>query len=435
MNFSHSIPGRRQLVALVCATSVVLGVAACGSSANSDSSGKVTVTWWQPDVREEWVGATEGVIERFEDQHPDINVEMETVPWEDLAKKTQLARQSDTLPDLLYSFSGLHAGWAYSDMLAPVDDVIETIGEDSLPEAALTGSRIDGEYYTVPFATYPHVLWYRSDWFKEAGLSAPTTWEEVLTAAEKLADDQREGFALYNKAPEPHILISLMGANGAYTFDEEGNVAIDSPETVESLQMLEDMSEFAPSGALANSQTDARLQFAEGCCAMFLSSTSFANELVLDPSLQDKFAAVPFPTNHGDRGAVMDFASLSVPASSEHPEEAKRFIEFWFKDDVMLEFAEQTVVGHIPTLEAVTDSEEYWASERIKPLAPVLKNALEASAVGVQAGGTFGPHPCTTQVNAQNIWVEMGERVVIGDEAPDEVAAWAQDAITSICDG
>lgn len=445
--------GSLRMVGILCA--FVLALAACATEATTDpttadqspttadespdapsptsgSDGDVILTWWQPDIRDEWVAAYEMVIASFEEENPNVTVEVEVVPFGDLASQIQVARQSGTLPDLIYSFGLLHTGWAFSDMLLPLDDVLADLGRDNFPSGLMATSEIGGTVYAIPLAAYPHVLWYRADWFEDAGQEAPSSWEDMLQAAEVLHGDDRVGFGLYGATQQPFIVLSLMAANGASTFDEDGNVVINSEGTVEALEMLRSMAGFAESGAITQAQNDVRLAFAEeDCCAMFLSSTSVANFIGDRP---DAFGGVPLPSNRGDKSATLDYAALVATNETQHPEEAKEFIRHWYADEALaLDWATTTVTGHIATHQAVTSSDEYWAHPRIAPVEAALRAGMEAAVRGVGTGATFGPHPCTADLYAQDVWVEMMQRVIIGGESSEAVAEWAHETIEGMC--
>ncbi|MEX1134575.1 MAG: sugar ABC transporter substrate-binding protein [Acidimicrobiia bacterium] len=398
------------------------------------SSDPVEIEFWQPDTREPWLDAMGYVVDSFEEANPNVTVNVVEVPWGDLNTKVQSATATDTLPDVLFGFGSLPSGWALQEITVPVDDVIDSVGRDEFPPALLEGLTIDSQAFGVPLYSYPQLLWYRADWFEEAGLSAPTSWDELRDAAEALTDGERYGFITYNQPPEPEVLLALMATNDAYTFGPEGEVVIDGPNTVEALEFLSELYEFSPPGSMANSEDDARLAFQDGCCAMIISSPSFANAISEDPSSLSSFATTLFPTNRGDRGALAAWATLTIPRGAEHPAEAAAFLEHWFSSDVYLEFSKRNIVGILPVVESVADSEEYWASERVAPMESILRSGIDAGRIGVPQEGIYGPNACAPQVLSQGVWEEMGDRVTIGQEDPAEVAAWAQEQITQICE-
>lgn len=64
------------------------------------------------------------------------------------------------------AFAGLYLG---------LDEVIESSGYDlsQFSEASVESFRVDGKLIGLPFATFPSMIWYRTDLFDEAGLNYP----------------------------------------------------------------------------------------------------------------------------------------------------------------------------------------------------------------------------------------------------------------------
>ena len=54
---------------------------------------------------------------------------------------------------------------------------------------------LNGRLYGVPFGSNDLVLFYNEDMLKKAGVSVPTTWDELLDAAAKCSKDNVSGFA------------------------------------------------------------------------------------------------------------------------------------------------------------------------------------------------------------------------------------------------
>lgn len=392
----------------------------------------VTLTMWQPDTREAWVQALNEVIASFEAE-TGIKIEVVDIPWAEIQAKVQAADATNTLPDIIYALDSWGVAWGAAGIIQPVDDVIAAIGEDQFAPSLLQNITVEGHQVMVPMITTSHVFWYRKDLYGEKGLKVPTTWEEVLANIEALHNPPEiYGYLYYNKPPEPEILNSLMGLNGAATFDAEGNVVINSPETIEALDFLNKVVAYSPAGSNSKSENEQRLIFAEGGGAHMWTSTSFSDFLSQNPDKLPNFGAFAFPPGKGNRGAVYIIGAFGIARDTPYRDESAQFLEYLMTGDTYLQFMQNTVIGFLPTTKAVAESDEYWNHERIAPFADILKAGVEASEIAVLQGQFNGTNPWAGQVLGAGIWEEIGDRVTIGGEDPTTVVEWGAEKISEL---
>ncbi len=72
------------------------------------------------------------------------------------------------------------------DLIRPLDDLVAKHGQNLNPNQLIT---IDGKVMAVAFMANAQHLYYRSDILEAAGIAPPTTYEEVVAAAQKLEAD------------------------------------------------------------------------------------------------------------------------------------------------------------------------------------------------------------------------------------------------------
>ena len=95
------------------------------------------------------------------------------------------------------------------------------------------------QYFALPESWAPAPLHYRSDLWSGAGVR-PDTWELVREGARKIREKRKvpAGFGL---SPEPDSNLTLRGllwSFGAVEQDEAGQVAINSPATIEAVKLM-----------------------------------------------------------------------------------------------------------------------------------------------------------------------------------------------------
>jgi multiple sugar transport system substrate-binding protein len=96
-----------------------------------------------------------------------------------------------------------------------------------------------GQYFTVPESWAPAPLHYRSDLWGVAG-TKPDTWELVREGARKIREKRGvpAGFGLSPEPDSNKTLRGLLWAFGGAEQDETGQVAINSPATVEAVKLM-----------------------------------------------------------------------------------------------------------------------------------------------------------------------------------------------------
>ena len=72
----------------------------------------------------------------------------------------------------------------------PLDDLFEKYADDyglnEISESMRTGMSYDGKLYALPMQAQMFVMAYRADVFEDLGLDVPTTFPEMIEAAEAI---------------------------------------------------------------------------------------------------------------------------------------------------------------------------------------------------------------------------------------------------------
>ena len=147
---------------------------------------------------------------------------------------------------------------------------------------------VDGKYAAVPIDGRGPVVHYRTDWFEEAGLAPPRTYDEMLAAAAALhdPDNQRYGIGLStdpgNEAMQTR-LESMALANGCNLVDSAGEADFDSPNCLEFLEFEQKLRQYAPEGLFDS--VASRALYLSGQAAMYIGGTATLHRMAgLDDS-------------------------------------------------------------------------------------------------------------------------------------------------------
>ncbi len=132
------------------------------------------------------------------------------------------------------------------DVVRPLDDLVAMYGQDIPARQLIT---IDGKVMAVAFMANAQHLVYRKDVLEQIGMDVPTSYEEVLAAAEKI---RAEGImenpvggayaAGWNLAEE--FVNMYLGTGGQFFEPGTANVSINNAQGVEALEMMKALTEY-----------------------------------------------------------------------------------------------------------------------------------------------------------------------------------------------
>lgn len=178
----------KRILAAGVSAAAVLGMAACGGGGSSADDN--TIVFWTNatagDGRQYW----EDFAAAFESEHEGVTVQIEAIQNEDYEGKLTTAMQDlGSGPDVFMTLGGqkdrdMIAAGQLMDLTDKISDTVKT-----QMAASLDSATYDGKIYGVPTTVQPGGIWYSKDLFAQAGITeAPTTWEELMGACQKLKD-------------------------------------------------------------------------------------------------------------------------------------------------------------------------------------------------------------------------------------------------------
>ncbi|MDQ0819349.1 multiple sugar transport system substrate-binding protein [Arthrobacter sp. V4I6] len=205
--------------------------------------------------------------------------------------------------------------------------------EDFQPATRAAVTDEEGVINAVPVATARQMLFYRKDLFKAAGLSVPTTYDELMNAAKVLTKDETYGICSRGqRAQAVTALASYMyGHDADWTKDGEvyGAAAIDSKEAVEAYKYYGDLlRNYGPPGVLNMSWAECSALFQQGKAAMYTEGDDRWPEFI-DPAKTKLTAAeVGFAPTPGGHPSNVPAQALAISAKSKHSGTAWKFIQW-----------------------------------------------------------------------------------------------------------
>jgi len=184
---------------VACGAAAALAIAGCSSSSSSSasstssSSAPAQLTVWRMGAsvpsQVTWMN---GVVAQFHKDFPqyaNTKVNVVWVPWTVRTTDWNNALASGkNAPDITELGNTDTPTEASLGVLTPVSSYVNSWSNKSaLVPGMLANDTQNGEVYAVPWFGGVRGVWYRTDQFAKAGItSAPTTWAQLVTDAQKL---------------------------------------------------------------------------------------------------------------------------------------------------------------------------------------------------------------------------------------------------------
>ncbi|HST41962.1 MAG TPA: extracellular solute-binding protein [Conexibacter sp.] len=450
----------RRLAALAVAAALALGTAACGSSDSDSDSGTGTsaasgggdpVTMWT--FKQSHVAGLEAAAAAFE-RETGTPVEIEvTTPQEAYVTKLQAAARTRSLPDLLSVGSADESfRYAASGILADVtDDFDQTMQDEMLPgiatasqltELAIENSKGDpqnslarltaGHWYGIPYvAGASGIVLARKSALEEAGVDAArasASWEGFVEAvgATHARSERSGGIVTGMQIPETAYqwLYRPLAFNylGKEAFDGRQSraqtPAWNSPESVETFTLYDQMSPFWAPGVLSLGIDQADQAFAQGKAAWDIGGTYTLPFLLQQGMRAEELEMFPVPaSSRGEHTraelAATPILSTGVTTQAKNPEGAIAFAQYLGTGEGARVFAE--TASEVPASAAAADA---LASNPL--LGPVL-DALRAGSDQAFNGDLFAADPVGNPPVKHDVAVELA-KLVAGTSTPQKVA-------------
>lgn len=289
----------------------------------------------------------EEVTNEFMDKNPNIKIEYEKVPNQDILTKMAAQAQGDSIPDIVDGNWGLTSFLAYN-FARDITDMMkaQNLVDQFIPAGLAAATNLDGKIYGMPFHFGTEALYYRTDYFKDAGLDPakpPKTWNELAETAKKLTDrsKNRYGFGIYGKN-HVHRLFNYTinaGPDGdVFEYDQARGkyiITFNSPAAQKGWQFLVDMNlvhKVVPPNVLEMDYPAVTNAFAVGNLAMTSGSPWGAETFKgTNKDIAGKFAVGPHPLPDDFSGTPKLPVSpviYGVGRTTKYPEEAFKFLKW-----------------------------------------------------------------------------------------------------------
>jgi multiple sugar transport system substrate-binding protein len=263
----------------------------------------------------------------------DVNITTNTFSVLDTQVATTL--QSGSGPDLviLQNFGT----YLYDNALLDVSDVAARLASENggFYPIAERLSKVGNTWKSIPTYLYMHLLAYRDDVFRKAGiLKAPATWTEFRTALDKIKKSNSTvapfGVAYGRSFDGQQFLLSLIWSNGGDVVTADGKVVLNSPATVRGIQYAIDLynAGLVAPGLLSWNDSTNNQAILAGQVATTFNGYSAKAQAVNQPELYKAIKVTVYPAGPEGRFSFPTAFSYGIRKNTAQPALAKDLLYF-----------------------------------------------------------------------------------------------------------
>jgi multiple sugar transport system substrate-binding protein len=225
--------------------------------------------------------------------------------------------------------------------------------------------------YALPLIGNVQIMWYRQDVIQPP----PKNFDDFVTALETHNDPENNVYGYAYRGSGGNSLVTEFNAwNWAYggeIFDENWNVVINSPESLQALQQFLKVTQLSQTAASNFSTGDVTESVLNGS-ALAAVNWPTSNIDIIDRNLQAQIAIIPVPQQAVQTSQLGNWL-LAIPITSQKKQLAYEFMVWATSPEVMREMAK---AGTPPTRLSVFNDPDLVAEFWWFPLtAEALKNA------------------------------------------------------------
>lgn len=364
---------------------LIFGLMACGNNDTAEETGgegeqqvlKVSYpSWW-----EDWFVDLEA---DFEAMHEDVDVELIPLFDDTTTRQALMMQSAETSPDVAVEDTFILNSDVNAGYLESMDDVVNEWEDwDLIEETVKQGvTAEDGQIYGVPFSTDVQGLWYNKNIFEEAGLPIPfepTSWEEILMAAETIKGNNSETVPLFmystksnGEATAMRTFQQLYFGTGSELYNwDEGKWVVDEQALLDTFTFIDEVyqNDLGPELSVAsNSQISTvlaeDLMMNDGVAMVmdgnWVAASWREGRATPWPEALDTWDFVAFPTQNGEEPGYTSMSggwALSIPSNAQNKDLAAEFIKMAVDEEHQTDYVRQT--GDMTVRTDVAEDEDY----------------------------------------------------------------------------
>ncbi len=418
---------------------LVLGVAACGgsdddaapaSTGDGDYSGQTLTVWIMEGTNPDADPFFDEVAQAFEDK-TGATLDVQFQPWASAHDKFTTAIAGGTTPDVAEVGTTWTPEFAEAGALVDLTSMVEDAGlDDDLVAGLEEAGTVDGSLYGMPWYAGVRSFVYRTDLFEQAGLTVPTTWDELKETALALKAAYPDVTAWPIAGDSQYGVMPFVWGAGGEIATQDGDTwvsGIDSDEAREGISFYTGMATqegVSTAAATTWKETDLLKAFEQGSAAMMITGSWTPKTILTDaPDLEGKIGVFPIPgQTEGLSGSFLGGSHLGIFSESDQQDLAWEFVQLMTTGEFAQRWAEEAnyFPGQASLLEDATASDD--------PLVAGFAQQM------VEAGETLPVTPLYGEIQGKKTVETMLQSILSGKATVDEATTTAADDMNETFD-
>lgn len=307
------------------------------------------------------------LIKEFEQNNPDIHVELLHIP-QNYFQKLHMMVAANLSPDVIFvnnlNIPVYASGNIFKD-LTPILRKDNSLQDKQFFNKALEAMTYNKKLMAIPRDVSNVVIYYNKDLFLQHGIKEPQpgwTFDDFLQAAQNLTLDTNKDrhTDIFGISFEtlPIFYFPFIWSNGGHIFNEEHNRFIlaenNNCQTIQYYADLRNKYHVAPTPAQAGNSTMAQM-FIQGKLAMLVSGRWSTPKFRQD--IPFNWDIINFPA--GKAGSVVgaDGSGWAMYSKTKHPQEAWKLIQFLASKEAITKFTTTGLI--VPARKDVAFSQNF----------------------------------------------------------------------------
>jgi multiple sugar transport system substrate-binding protein len=417
---------------------IILGLllSACGGAATQPAATEGSVTTQAPaqpvtiTVWDYYGEATpvKPLIEPFMAAHPNITIKYEALDWDTTLEKLNVVLTGGTPPDVVTVDMTWIPGFAsenvFTDLKSLSGGTLNGVPwEQAYTPGALDAITFNNQIIAALYDFDTYALYYRNDLFEQKSIKVPTTWDELMTAAKALHEDDKYYYEF--DADTFHGSQWIYENGGSLTSADNKTVLFNSPEAADAISFYYSLLKEGVAIDWTSDQGERIQGVKDGRIGMFSDGPYYMGIMKsAAPEMAGQWRVALHPYSK-EPGSYLGGTGLVIPTASTQKEAAWEFIQYAMQLENQINVYK--LAGAAPALTAALSSPEvnvedpYFGGEK-------------AFSVFLQTMGTATHFPYVSSWNdIDGFFTTAMQEIALGEmtvqEALDEAAKASQETL------